>query len=109
MAITCTCVLQCLGLPHAGFVTHHAALTRRKIDLTMGQFGCPSASDWPQLIQQVMAGGSREPEVPEVWKEQGVLPNGTSDAPGELLIPLPAQSRARHNNRDVLRRRGPER
>lgn len=89
MAVTCACALQCLGLPHASFVTHHAALTSRKIDLTMGAHGCPSMSAWPQLINDAMSGARPIAEVPDMWQLNGKVMPGD-----ELVLPLPASRKA---------------
>lgn len=55
---TCAAVaLQCLGLGSSGYVTHHAALTRRKIDLTAGTGGCPDGGTWNRLVTDALGGG----------------------------------------------------
>lgn len=62
MSIAAACALQALGLPHAGYVTTHRALTRRKVD-TCGP-GCPD--DWHALITDVLGGrGPVEDDMPK--------------------------------------------
>ncbi|HEY7009079.1 MAG TPA: N-acetylmuramoyl-L-alanine amidase [Jatrophihabitantaceae bacterium] len=56
MAVCAAVALQCLGLTRSGYVTHHAALTRRKIDLTAGTGGCPNGGRWNQLITDALTG-----------------------------------------------------
>lgn len=82
---TCAAVaLECLGLPHAGYVTHHAALTRRKIDLTTGTGGCPDGGTWNQLITDAMHGRGPAPEVEEMW-----ILEAAAEAEETVLVALP--------------------
>jgi N-acetylmuramoyl-L-alanine amidase len=61
-AVTAAVVLECLGRDHAGYLTHHAALTARKIDLTAGTGGCPDGGTWNRLVNDALAG--KEEDMP---------------------------------------------
>lgn len=85
MTIASAVVLKALGLPHAGYLCHHAGLTRRKVDLlTSSSPGVPT--DWQQRVNNAMQGTVPTP-VPEdeMWTITRELPPGDGRDAGEVV------------------------
>ena len=74
MATAAAVALEQLGLPHAGYVTTHRALTRRKVDPCGA--GCPY--DWQALVTDQM-GGRGVPEDEDVSGAQQVAATPSGD------------------------------
>lgn len=90
MATVAAVTLPLLGLDRSGYVTHHAALTRRKIDLTAGTGGCPDGGTWNALITDALHGGSApQPVEDEVWVLNAELPAPVDGKVGHVHVALP--------------------
>jgi hypothetical protein len=73
LAIAAAVALECLGLPHAGYVTQHRVLTARKIDCCGD--ACPY--DFQPLVTEVLGGhGPSEDDMPKGAQMLASTPSG---------------------------------
>lgn len=72
MAVCASVALECLGLAHAGYVTTHRALTRRKVDPSGD--ACPY--DWQAIVEEVRGGSRGEDEMPSGAQLLASTPTG---------------------------------
>jgi hypothetical protein len=74
LAIAAAVALECLALPHAGYVTEHRVLTARKIDTCGGN--CPP--DWQPLVTNALGGKAAGTSLVELGMYIAFGPNGAA-------------------------------
>lgn len=76
MVVAAAVVLDSLGLPHSSYLSHHAALTARKIDL-LPVANMPN--DWQARVNAAMHGTVPQPPEDEMWTISGEVPGKPHD------------------------------